>query len=407
VLDPYRQVLSVPGAAAFVTAGAFARLPISMLGIGIVFLVQASTGSYGLAGAVAAIFGLVQSLAAPVVARAVDRFGQATVMRPAVLVHVVGIALLVLSAQLRAPLWTSFAAAILMGATIGSMGALVRARWSHVLTGRVDRAARLHTAYSLESVLDEAVFIAGPLLITILATQVSPVAGLLTAALAVAVGGMALLAQRGTEPPATGHRAAGGTGVLRSGGMVVVVVVFVAVGAIFGAIEVITIAFTEERGVPGWAGAVLAVFALGSLLAGLAYGLVSWTTSPGRRFVLGVLLLGLAALPLYLVDDVLLLAGVGLLVGFTIAPTIISGNALVQDLVVPSRLTEGLTWVATAISLGAAGGAALSGAAVDAVGPQRAFGVPVLAGLLAAGVAALGWRWVGAGPGVAAQVRAG
>lgn len=401
MLRPYRDVLSTPGSLGFVSAGALARLPISMLAIGIVFLVQSSTGSYAVAGTVAAVYGIVQSLAAPVVARAVDMFGQARVMRPAVAVHVTGIVLLVVTAQLGAPLWTTLVAAVLTGATIGSIGALVRARWSHVLAAAPERTTRLHTAYSLESVLDEAVFILGPLLVTLLATRVSPSSGLLAAALAVAVGGTALLAQRRTEPPVRGHGGRGGTGVLRSPGVVVTVLVFVAVGAVFGSVEVITIAFTDERGVPGAAGAVLAVFALGSLLAGLAYGTVGWTTSAGRRFVVGVLLLAVAVVPLRFIDHVPVLAAAGLLLGFTISPTIISGTELVQDLVPSDRLTEGLTWVATAISLGAAAGAAVSGAAVEALGAQEAFVVPLLSGSLAALLALAGARWLVAAPGPA------
>lgn len=394
VLRPYRDVLAVPGAARFVASGALARLPISMLAIGIVLLVASHTGSYGVAGAVAAAYGVVQSVAAPAVARAVDRFGQSRVMRPAIAVHVVGICLVVLASTTSAPRWTVYAAAVVAGATIGSVGALVRARWSYVLRDSEDGGGRLHTAYSLESVLDEVVFIVGPILVTVLATQVSPAVGLLTAAVAVAVGGTALMAHRASEPPASGTRPVVGSGVLRSPGMVVLLVAFLCVGGIFGAVEVVTVAFTAERGLPGVAGAVLASFALGSLLAGLAYGAVQWTTPPGPRFIGGVLLLAVGVTPVMLVQRVPLLALVVFVAGFAISPMIISGNALVQRLVAPARLTEGLTWVATAISLGAAAGAAASGAAVDAVGAHRAFTVPVAAGLVAALVVVVGARWL-------------
>ena len=391
VLGPYREVLSVPGAPAFVAAGALARLPISMVGLGIVFLVQATTGSYGVAGAVAAVFGLVQAVASPVVARAVDRWGQARVMRPAIAVHVLGLVLLVAFAQYGLPIGAVVAAAALAGATIGSLGALVRARWSYVL-GQDTR--RRHTAYSLESVLDEAVFIGGPLLVTVLATQASPTFGLLAAAAAVAVGGSLLMAQHRTEPPPSGVRAVAGTGVLRSPGMVVVVLAFLFVGVIFGAVEVVTVAFTQERGAPAAAGWVLASFALGSMLAGVGYGLVQWRSPSVQRFRLGVVLLAVGVVPVSLVQEVWLLAMVGFVAGFTISPMLISGNAVVQDLVVPARLTEGLTWIATALGLGVAGGAAVAGQVVDAAGAHTAFRVPVAAGLAAAVIALAGWRWL-------------
>lgn len=398
MLSPYRDVLSVPGARVFALSGLLARLPIAMLGIGIVLLVEAATGSYGVAGAVAAVFGVVQAVATPVVARAVDRFGQARVMRPAIAVHVAGLLLMVAAAQTGSPLWAFFATAVLTGATIGSIGALVRARWSYALAGDPRAAARLHTAYSLESVLDEVVFIAGPLLITLLAIQVSPSAGLLAAAVAVAVGGAVLLAHRSSEPPVAGGRAEAGTAVLSVPGVPVLVLAFVCVGGIFGSVEVLAIAFTDERGAPGAAGWVLAAFALGSLLAGVGYGAVHWQSPAGRRFVVGVLLLAVGVVPVMLVERVSLLVVVVFVAGFAISPMLISGNALVAELVAPSRLTEGLAWVSTALGVGVSAGSALSGALVDAVGAHRAFVVPVAAGALAAFVALLGSRRLAAPP---------
>src|SRR3954447_22197555 len=98
-----------------------------MLGIGLVLLIESTTGSYGLAGAVAGVFGLTSAIASPAVSRAVDRFGQARVMLPTIAVHVAGLLLLLLCAQLGAPRWTIFATALIAGASIGSIGSLVRA----------------------------------------------------------------------------------------------------------------------------------------------------------------------------------------------------------------------------------------------------------------------------------------
>jgi predicted MFS family arabinose efflux permease len=231
--------------------------------------------------------------------------------------------------------------------------------------------------------------------VTLLAVKVSPSAGMLAAALAVALGGTVLLAHRSSEPPTTGVRAGAGTAVLAAPGMVVLVLAFVCVGAIFGAVEVVTIAFTDERGAAGDAGWVLASFALGSLLAGVAYGAVHWRSPSGRRFVLGVLLLAVGVVPVMLVERVALLAAVVFVAGFAISPMLISGNALVAELVAPGRLTEGLAWVSTAIGVGVSAGSAVSGALVDAVGAHRAFVVPVAAGAVAAVVVLMGSRRLG------------
>lgn len=390
----YREVLSISGAPAFAAAGALARLPMSMLGIGLVLLVEAATGSYGTAGAVAGVFGLTTAIVSPLVSRAVDRFGQARVTLPTLAVHVVALAALLLAVHEGAPVWTFFVCVAVAGAGIGSLGSLVRARWSFALAGHEREATLLHTAYSLESVIDEVVFISGPLLITVLATRLSPTWGLTVAILAVAVGGTLLMLQRRTEPPPSGVRPAPGGGVLRAPGMVVLCVAMVCVGMIFGSMEVLAVAFAEERGHLDRAGWVLAVFAFGSLIAGLAYGSVQWRSGAGRRFRLGVVLLAAGVVPTLFVGTLPALAAVVFVAGFAISPMLISGNALVQELVAPARLTEGLTWTVSGIVIGVSTGAAVSGWAVDLAGARRGFAVPVAAGLLAAIVVLLCSRWL-------------
>ncbi|QCB92399.1 MFS transporter [Cellulomonas shaoxiangyii] len=379
MLQPYRDVLARPGALAFSSAGVVARMPMSMVGIGIVLMVEALYGSYGLAGRVSAVFVVAQAACSPQIARFVDRYGQARVMRPAVLVSAAGIVLLVLAATQRAhPVWL-YAAAVLAGSTIGSFGALVRARWTHAL-GEDPRG--VHTAFSLESALDELVFVIGPVLATVLATSVAPAAGLVVPVVAMVVGGIWFLAQRPTEPPATGtlpvaDRPRGS--VLRSPGMVVLVVVFIAMGAIFGATDVSTVAFAEEVGRPGMAGVVLAVFALGSLLSGLLYGARHWASPVHRRFAIGVIALAFGVCAFFLAQSLTVLAVVMFVVGFSIAPTLINGNALVQGLVPAGRLTEGLTWVSTALGVGVSVGSSVAGSRIDAAGAHAGFLVVVVA----------------------------
>ena len=84
-------------------------------------------------------------------------------------------------------------------ATMPSLGSLVRSRWSALLGD----SPLLHTAFSFESVADELIFVTGPALVTILATQVLPVAGIAVAAVLAVTGSLLLAVQRGTEPQAS------------------------------------------------------------------------------------------------------------------------------------------------------------------------------------------------------------
>jgi len=365
MLTPYRDVLARPGALAFSSAGVLARLPISMVGIGMVLAVSGIYGSYGLAGRVSAAYVVVQSICSPLLARLVDRHGQARTMRPATIVAAVAIAGFVVAAALHAAAGWLYALAVVIGASSGSIGALVRARWSYVL----DDDRSLHTAYSLESALDELVFIVGPVLATVLATTVSPTAGLVVPIGAMLVGGLLFLGLKATEPPVA-PRVDGVThrSVMRSRSMVVVSAVFVAMGAIFGATDV-----AEEEGNKGVAGVILAVFALGSLLSGLAYGSRHFVRPLWQRFVLGMLALAAGVSLFSLAHSLPVLAAVMFVAGFSIAPTIINGNGLVQQLVPRAQLTEGLTWVGTSLGVGVSFGSSISGALIDLRGSHGGF----------------------------------
>ncbi|WP_225755568.1 MFS transporter [Actinotalea sp. Marseille-Q4924] len=403
MLQPYRTVLSRPGALAFSSAGVVARLPMSMVAIGIVLMVQGLYGSYALAGQVAAAHVVTHAVCAPQLARLVDRHGQARVMRPAITFAAASLAALVAVASVGGPVLLLFLAAALAGAGAGSIGALVRARWSHAL----DDPREVHTAYSLESALDELVFVVGPIVVTLLATTLAPQTGLVLPVLAMLVGGLAFLAQRRTEPPTAVHDVGGGRlDVLRSAGMAVLVLVFVAMGSIFGATDVATVAFAEEQGRKSAAGAVLAVFALGSLLSGLGYGVRHWRGPLWRRFTVSVVALAVGVSLFFVVDGLLTLAVVMFVTGFAIAPSLITGNGLVQELVPPGRLTEGLTWVSTSLGVGVAIGASVGGALIDRDGAHGGFLVVAGAAAAAAVATLAGSRTLRRGPGAPGRQRA-
>ena len=394
MLRPYREVLSLPGAFAFSSAAFLARLPISMLSIGFVLLVVGSGGSYGLAGAVTATFGLVAAVAAPQLARLVDRYGQARVLRRALGVQVAGILGLVLLVRHHCPLWATFATAVVAGLATVQIGALVRARWAVLVRG-----SQLHAAYSLESSLDELIFIIGPVLVTVLAVRVNPALGPVVAAGALATGGLLLAAQRRTQPAPAPRAPTHRTDqrprpVLAVPGILVLAITFTAVGAIFGACDVATVAFTAEQGHRGDAGPVLAVFAAGSMIAGLGYGAIRWRASAARRLVIGVVLLAAGVVPFALVDRVPTLAAAMFLAGLTISPTIVAGYGVVASLVPEGQLTEGLTWAVTGMNLGANVSVALTGVVVDAFGGHRAFLVAVGAGAVSVLLVLTGSRWL-------------
>lgn len=385
MFTPYRRVLSEPGALLFSATGFVGRLPISMVGLGIVLLVAGATGSYGLAGSVSAVYVVANAGLAIVHGRLVDRLGQRLVLPAAISLFALALALTTWSVQADWPRAATYLLAAVMGAALPQVGACVRARWAHVL----DDPGRVQTAFALESVVDEMVFILGPVLVTFLATLWHPVAGLATAGLFGVVGTLALAAQRDTEPPAHPR---GAPDVTPAGPMpwrlvIALTAVCLALGVVFGAAEVATVAFADERDATGWAGPLLALWSLGSLLSGVLTGLVHWRSSPAVRIRWGILSLGLAMAPLTLITSMPLLGLLLLIGGFAISPTLIATLALTEQVVPRGRLTEGMAVLHTGLAAGIAPGAALAGLIVDARGAAAAYAVPVVAGVLGALVA--------------------
>jgi predicted MFS family arabinose efflux permease len=159
---------------------------------------------------------------------------------------------------------------------------------------------------------------------------------------------------------------------------------------VFGAMDVVVVAFAEAEGAPALAGVALAVYAGGSLVAGLVYGVLKLPGSLAARYVGCALFFGVAAQLLFAVDSLVSLVPVGFIAGLAIAPVLVSGMSLVESRVPRGALTEALTWVVTGLTLGVTAGSALAGAAVDAWGAETAFVVPAASAALAGLLAVLG-----------------
>lgn len=383
--NPYRELFAIPGTRGFVLAGALARMPIAMTGIGIITMLAQLRGSYGLAGAVAATFTLTAGLLAPQISRLVDRHGQSRVLPLATAISVVALLALLACARWQAPDWTLFICAMLAG-TMPSMSAMVRARWTEIFRGQ----PQLQTAYALESVLDEVCFIVGPPLSVGLSVALFPQAGPLVAVLLLAIGVTLFVTQRGTEPPVHAVVTGQGGSIIRLPGVRILMLLLLAMGAIAGAVDVVSVAFAEQQGQPAAASIVLSVYAIGSCSAGLLFGALKLQTPLPRLLLLGGLATAITTLPLLLATNILSLSLAVLLSGLFFAPTMIVAMALVERMVPSAKLTEGLTWLITGLSIGVALGAALAGQIVDLYGARMGFSVALVAGIVVFGTVLLG-----------------
>ena len=373
--NPYRSVLRTPGALRFAVSGFVGRVPMAMMTIAILLVVRHRTGSYGLGGAASAAHTLTQAAMTPVVGRLVDRYGQSVVVPRLLAVFLAGIAVLTIAAATHAPVAVLFAGAVVAGAGQLPYPSLVRSRWTYLLVS----STQLSTALALESAADEAIFIIGPVVVTALSAWDPLVAPLLAGALALA-GTVAFVGARSSEPPPFAVES--GTAAWRIRAMWVLITSSVLIGVVFGNVEVAVIAFAQRHGASGLAGLLLGLIAFGSMAAGLWYGARRWRLDIAVRYRLSLATLAVGSLPALAAMTLWQLAPAALLIGVSIAPTLIASSGLVARVVPASSRTEGFTWQSTGINVGAAAGAALGGLLIDAFSVRVAFVVgPIAAGL--------------------------
>jgi MFS family permease len=431
--NAYLSLLRLPGAARFSVAAAIGRTPMAMFGLGTVLLVKATTGQYGLAGLVSAAGSIGYAICAPRVAGLADRLGQRRVLQPLVTVFAISTAVFIACAELHAPLWVLLITGGAAGSSMPSLGSMVRARWSALLAG----SPALHSAFALESVADEMIFVAGPAVVTLLATKVLPAAGLGVALVICLAGTLLFAAQRRTEPPVRGGgpdragrvlagrvlswrarswrarswrarswrarswrarswrarswRARSWRG-LAAPALATLAPAYLCIGAMFAAIDLCTVDFAQQQGHKPLAGFVLGTYALGSAIGGLWYGSRTWRAPLERRFVI-TLATTVAGVATFWAEPSLASLDLSMLVaGLTISPTLIAGYSLVERQASDLRRTEAMTWLSSAISVGVAIGSAVAGQIVDQAGPRPGYVFAACCGALAITVCLLGLR---------------
>jgi MFS family permease len=380
MLKPYVTLLRTPGSLKFSTAGFIGRMPIAMDSLAIIFIVVAATDSYALAGALTAVGSIVVGAAEVFWSRQADRRGQAKILLLAVPTRVVSFLIFVILVSKDAPIWTWFVSLIIAESTAISAGGMVRRRWLHILKNDPDNSDGhlVNTAYSWEAMVDEIVFILGPVVATSFAVNVAPSAGILAGLVFLAIGWTSLAAMKSTEPPAEpANKQNPHPAVLRNKIVQSIVIPCALLGGFFGAIGITVVGFAEERNHPESTGWLLAIWAVGSAVAALVNGVIKFKSAHAARFLIYLVALTLATVPLLFVNSIPLLALALFINGLFIAPLIVNAYGTVENAVPAGQITEALTWVIAGMPLGGAVASAVAGVIIDNSGAQMAFWVPL------------------------------
>lgn len=396
--NPYGAIFRAPGAKGFAAAGFFARMPMAMAPIGIVAMLSQTHGEYWLAGAVSAAYALANALLSPQISRLVDRLGQSRILVPTTIVSVLAFVALILAANQHWPVWTLFAAALL-AAFMPSYPAMLRARWSELFRDRPE----LHTAFAFESAADELVYVAGASLSVGLSVALFPEAGMAMSTALLALGSIAFIAQRATEPRVSLETAVAQHSAIWQRPVQIVTLILIFIGSMFATTEVTAVAMTEALGQPEAASLVIGVYAIGSFVVGLIFGAVKLKLPLQQQLAIAVAIIAVTAVPLLFVSTVPLLTIAVFASGIAISTTFITAFGLIERRLPASMLTEGITWVMTGIGIGMALGSFAAGWVVDTYGASNGFTVSVVAGALALLTVLVGQKTLAGKPGVAGR----
>ncbi|HTE69682.1 MAG TPA: MFS transporter [Actinomycetes bacterium] len=367
-LRVYLDVLRKPSVSRLLGSAVVGRMPTAMAGLAIVLLVREAGASYAVAGLVAGAYSIALALTSPLLGRLVDRVGQTRVLVGSAAASALSFGALAAAGRSASPAVLAVLAA-LAGASIPPVAACMRALWSELL----GHGGQLQAAFAVESTVQELIFVIGPPLVALLAAVFSPAAAVLGTGALLLIGVGVFAATPASRAWRGQRRAADWAGPLRSRGIRAVLASIVLLAGAFGIVEVTVVADAEQLGSRTLAGPLLALWAAGSMIGGLAFGSRASDRGPEQRMI-GLLFLVVAGIALLAVAGGLVQLGAGMvLAGLGIAPAIACLYLLVDRLAPAGTVTEAFTWVTTAFATGFAVGNALGGTLVQQVGIDAAF----------------------------------
>jgi len=365
----YRDVLQLPHAPRLLLAALIGRLSFATVSLAMLLAVQRSTRSYAAAGAAVGAFGLANVLVAPARARLVDRAGQPVALPWLAAGYAALLCLLAgLTVSTTTASWLLVTTAGAAGLFPPPLGAAMRVLWGSLVEG----PAMLARAYSLDAVAEELLFVTGPLLVGLTAAVAPPALGLIAAAGLALAGSLAMT----RSPVSIGPRPLPDKVARRRDrqpGFRPLLVALLGVGLVLGTVEIAAPAFAQQHGNAASIGLLLAALSLGSAVGGLLYGQKLWRQPPVVRLLALGAALSLTSATLAVAQHVLVLGVLLTALGLFLAPALVTGYLLADELSPASARTEASSWINTASNAGAAIGAASAGVLVDHVNTTAAF----------------------------------
>ncbi|MER5832397.1 MFS transporter [Streptomyces sp. NPDC002130] len=396
----YLEILRARHATRLLVGTLVGRLPNATAAIAIVLFVRAEGGTYTLAGALAAVYGVANAVGQPVLGRIVDLRGQPRVQLPAAVLSGLAMAVFAFSGIGSLPL--AYAAVAGAGLFTPPLEGGLRALWPSVLR----REDQVHTAYAMDAVAQEVMFTVGPLLVTLCVSLWSAQAALLVLNVVGVLGALSVVLSEPSRAWRSAPREAHWLGALRSPGLLALLAAFLFIGMALGSITVASVPYADDHGGDAVYGWLMAALGFGALVGGTVYGARQWAGEPARRLRALVALLVVCYLPLMLMPDAVAMVALTALAGVFLAPAIACAFVLVDRHAPRGTVTEAFSWLVTTFTVGHSVGTGVAGPVVEVGGALWGFAVPAVAGGVSLLVLTATGRVVAA-PGRGAVVAAG
>ncbi|MEV8316954.1 MFS transporter [Streptomyces sp. NPDC059900] len=373
----YAEILRTRYAGRLLAGTLVGRLPNATAPIAIVLFIRAEGGTYSLAGALAAVYGVANAVGQPLLGRLVDLCGQPRIQLPAAVVSAVAMASFA---------FTGPDALVLAYVSVGVAGLFtppleggLRALWPSVL----GKEEQVHTAYAMDAIAQEVMFTVGPLLVTGCVALWSEQAALLVVNAVGVLGALSVVVSQPSRAWRSAPREAHWLGALRSPGLIALLGAFLFIGMALGSITVAGVSYADEHGGDAVYGWMMAALGLGALVGGSVYGARQWAGVPEKRLTGLVALLALCYWPLTLTPGAVAMTALAAVAGVFLAPAIACAFIIVDRHAPRGTVTEAFSWLVTTFTVGASLGTAAAGPVVEWGGTRWGFAVPGLAGVAA------------------------
>lgn len=375
MLKTYTELFKTPGARRIASAGFIARMPIAMDTIAIILFVHSVDSRYSIAGALTGVAALTTVISSPLWSKVADHHGQRFILKRAVPIRISAIIAFIFLVKGGAPIWSWFVAIFIAESASVSIGSMTRRRWVHMIDP--EKKDLLSTSYAFESLLDEFIYILGPIITTAVVAAFAPVAGLLLGIFFLIIG-VPLIASHRVSDPGIEHREVGEKlkSVMRNKKLQAVGIPLTIAGGSFSAVNICVVAFSEEKGMKSISGLLLGVWAVGGAVSALVNGAIKWKISHGARYLGYLVGMTVISLSFPLIENIYILGFALFLQGLCIAPLLPNGLPLVTNSVAASQMTHAITLVTAGIPLTGALSSFLSGRIIDNYGASAGLWLP-------------------------------